>query len=106
MATTGQLIDTADKWLFEQEGSRSRNYTRNQLLMAMVSFHQHLLQQCHVMHSLPDFKARRLKLGLSLREVAKATGVSAATISRAEHGNEMELSNAQKLDRFYAGNGA
>lgn len=104
--TTGQLIDTADKWLFEQEGSRSRNYTRNQLLMAMVSFHQHLLKQCHVMHSLPDFKARRLKTGLSLREVAKATGVSAATISRAERGNEMELSNAQKLDRFYAGNGA
>ena len=64
------------------------------------------LCQAHVMPSLRDFKERRLKTGLSLREVAKATGVSAATISRAEHGKEMELGNALKLDGFYARNGA
>lgn len=67
---------------------------------------QSLLQQTHVMPSLLAFKERRLKLNLSLRDVTKATSVSAATISRIERGNEAEFNNVLKLDRFYASNGA
>lgn len=81
-------------------------YTIGMYIAAIQKEQGQALCQSHVMPSLRDFKERRLKLGLSLREVAKATGVSAATISRAEHGKEMELSNAQKLDGFYARNGA
>lgn len=51
------------------------------------------------------FKERRQMLRMSLREVAKAANVSAATISRAERGKELELSSAQKLDSYYAANG-
>lgn len=59
-----------------------------------------------VMPSLLAFKARRQKLRLSLREVAKKTKVSAATISRIENGREADYNNVKTLHEWYASNGA
>lgn len=60
-----------------------------------------------VMPSLHIFKERRYKLKLTLRQVAKETNVSAATISRIER-SEVECSyhNIVQLDDFYCRNGA
>lgn len=54
---------------------------------------------------LVEFKKRRMKLDMSLRDVTKVTGVSAATISRIEQGKEAEYNNVMKLDSYYATNG-
>lgn len=59
-----------------------------------------------VMPSLLTFKARRQKLGLSLREVAEKTKASAATISRIENGKEADYSNVKSLHEWYSSNGA
>jgi len=58
------------------------------------------------MPSLLSFKERRAKLKLSLRDVAKETGVSPATISRIERGNECDFGNVKALDDWYSSNGA
>jgi DNA-binding XRE family transcriptional regulator len=60
-----------------------------------------------VVPSLHTFKERRDKIGLTLRQVAKITKVSAATISRIERGEgECSYHNVAKLDDFYCSNGA
>lgn len=59
-----------------------------------------------VMPSLHEFKARRQKLRLPLREVANKTKVSAATISRIENGHEADYTNVKSLHEWYASNGA
>lgn len=43
----------------------------------------------------------RIKLGLSQQDVAKSTGVSGATICRAEHGMEVGLDTAFRLAKFF-----
>lgn len=43
----------------------------------------------------------RERLGLSLREVSKATGVNLSTLSRVEHGEELTLNNAVALSKFF-----
>lgn len=65
-----------------------------------------LLSLYNVMPSLISFKERRTKLKLSLRDVAKETGVSPATISRIERGNECDFGNVKALDDWYSCNGA
>lgn len=60
-----------------------------------------------VMPSLHIFKERREKLKLTLRQVAKETKVSAATISRIERAEgECSYHNVVQLDDFYCRNGA
>ncbi len=60
-----------------------------------------------VMPSLHLFKERRDKLNLTLRQVARITHVSAATISRIERGEgECSYHNVVQLDDFYCRNGA
>jgi transcriptional regulator with XRE-family HTH domain len=54
-----------------------------------------------MMPSLCDFKERRNLLGFSLRQVAKATGVSPAAISRIERGREAYYSNVKTLHEYY-----
>lgn len=44
---------------------------------------------------------KRTKMGLSLRDVEKGTGVSAPTISRAERGDDLILSHAVALARYF-----
>lgn len=59
-----------------------------------------------VMPSLHIFKERREKLKLTLRQVAKETNVSAATISRIERAEgECSYHNVVQLDDFYCHNG-
>jgi len=69
-----------------------------------------LLGLCGVMPSLHTFKQRRCKLKLTLRDtlrdVAKETGVSPATISRIERGNECDFGNVKALDDLYSSKGA
>lgn len=43
----------------------------------------------------------REKQGVSLRDAAKAAGISAATLSRVERGHVPDLLNALKLSEFY-----
>lgn len=52
------------------------------------------------------FKLRRDKLGLTLREAAKQSGVSASTISRMERNSNCDFNSVQKLDAFYSLSGA
>jgi predicted transcriptional regulator len=82
--------------------------TREQYLEAVsiIQAYHLQLQQPLVMPSLHDFKARRELLGFSLREVAKETGVSPATISRIERGNEADYSNVKSLHEYYVSNEA
>ena len=61
------------------------------------------LQQLHKCDDIA-YRPWRQRLGLSLRQVAKATGVSPATISRMEHGKECLLSNVMKVHEYYAKN--
>lgn len=75
------------------------NITRNEAVSRLLSLY-------NVMPSLLSFKERRLKLKLSLRDVAKETGVSPATISRIERGNECDFGNVKALDDWYSSNGA
>jgi DNA-binding transcriptional regulator YiaG len=49
------------------------------------------------------WKPIRERFHLSLRNVAKMTGLSISTISRIEHGKECYLSNVIKLSDFYNG---
>jgi len=56
------------------------------------------------MPSLTDFKAKRQQAGLSLRKVAKETGVSAATISRIERGCDADYGNVKRLHEWYGSN--
>ena len=104
--TTGQLIDIADKWLSDKETILSPDKSRNDMLMLMVSFHQHLLQQYHVMPSLLEFEKRRQKLALSVNEVAEATGVPKTAIKAIERKRLDKLNSVQKLHDYYASNGA
>lgn len=82
--------------------------TREQYLEAVniIQAYHLQLQQPLVMPSLHDFKARRELLGYSLRDVAKATGVSPATISRIERGNDADYTNVKKLHEWYVSNEA
>lgn len=50
---------------------------------------------------LSEFKKRRERSNLSLREVAKTSKVSAATISRIENGKPCDFVIAKKLHEFY-----
>lgn len=43
----------------------------------------------------------RLLLGLTIRDVATATGMSNAFICQVEHGCEISLTNARKLAAFF-----
>lgn len=67
---------------------------------------QPALQQTHVMLSLQDFKAQRLKLGLTLREVESMTGISNAYLSQLENGKikKPSFDVVQKLNNVYACN--
>lgn len=75
------------------------NITRNEAVSRLLGLYS-------VMPSLLSFKERRAKLKLSLRDVAKETGVSPATISRIERGNECDFGNVKALDDWYSINGA
>ena len=67
------------------------NITRNEAVSILLSL-------SNVMPSLICFKERRVKLKLSLRDVSKETGISSATISRIERGNECNFGNVKALD--------
>jgi len=43
----------------------------------------------------------RMEAGLGMRELAKYAGLSPATVSRVEAGNEPDIINALKLARFF-----
>lgn len=43
----------------------------------------------------------RLTLGLTIRDVQEATGLSNAFICQVEHGCEISLTNARKLSKFF-----
>jgi transcriptional regulator with XRE-family HTH domain len=43
----------------------------------------------------------RKAMGLTLRDVSKATGISLASVNRAERGRETTLSNAKKIAAFF-----
>lgn len=58
-----------------------------------------------VMPSLIDFKSRRQKLKLTLREVSEKTNVSISTISRIENGKGAEYTTVKALHEWYASNG-
>ncbi|NUP04591.1 MAG: helix-turn-helix transcriptional regulator [Polyangiaceae bacterium] len=45
------------------------------------------------------FRARRLALGVTCRELAKASGLAQGSIVNAEHGNTLLPSNLEKLER-------
>lgn len=77
----------------------NHNITRSEAVSRLLSLYS-------VMPSLLSFKERRAKLKLSLRYVAKKTGVSPATISRIERGNECDFGNVKALDDWYSSNGA
>ena len=87
-----KILHTIDELL-------KHNITRNEAVFRLLSLY-------NVLPSLLSFKERRAKLKLSLREVAKETGVSPATISRIERGNECDFGNVKALDDWYSGNGA
>ena len=74
------------------------NITRNEAVSILLSL-------SNVMPSLICFKERRVKLKLSLRDVSKETGISSATISRIERGNECNFGNVKALDDWYSSNG-
>ena len=48
-----------------------------------------------------DLKQRRVGLGLSLRDVSEATGMTAATIVDVENGHNLGLDKAFKLSEFF-----
>lgn len=75
------------------------NITRSEAVSRLLSLYK-------VMPSLRSFKEHRKKLKLSLRDVAKETGVSPATISRIERGNECDFGNVKALDDWYSRNDA
>ena len=87
-----KILHTIDELL-------KHNITRNEAV-------SRLLRLYNVMPSLLSFKERRANLKLSLRDVAKKTGVSPATISRIERGNECDFGNVKALDDWYSSNGA
>lgn len=87
-----KILHTIDELL-------KHNITRTEAVKRLLSLY-------NVMPSLLSFKERRDKLKLSLRDVAKGTGVSPATISRIERGNECDFGNVKALDDWYSSNGA
>lgn len=46
-------------------------------------------------------REERQRLGLRMREVVAAVGISLATISRLEYGEDPQLTTARKLAAFY-----
>jgi len=87
-----KILHTIDELL-------KHNITKSEAVFRLLSLY-------NVMPSLLSFKERRGKLKLSLRDVAKETGVSPATISRIERGNECDFGNVKALDDWYSSNGA
>lgn len=87
-----KILHTIDELL-------KHNITRNEAVSRLLNLY-------NVMPSLLSLKERRAKLKLSLREVAKVTGVSPATISRIERGNRCDFGNVKALDDWYSNNGA
>ena len=87
-----KILHTIDELL-------KHNITRNEAVSRLLNLY-------NVMPSLLSLKERRAKLNLSLREVAKVTGVSPATISRIERGNRCDFGNVKALDDWYSNNGA
>ena len=86
-----KILNTIDELL-------KHNITRNEAVYRIMSYQS-------IMPSLASFKERRSQLKLSLRDVAKQTGVSPATISRIERGNECDFGNVKALDDWYSING-
>ena len=52
--------------------------------------------------SVPEFKIMRVRLNMSMQDVANKTGVSKATISRLEMGKDVMAKNERKLNEFYS----
>lgn len=86
-----KILQTIDELL-------KHNINRNEALSQILSLYNSI-------PSLLYFKDRRTKLNMSLRDVAKKTGVSHATISRIERGNECDFGNVKALDEWYSNNG-
>jgi len=58
------------------------------------------------MPDLTAFKARRNAVNIKLIDLSDASGVSIATISRLENGNEVEYNNVKKVHDVLIANGA
>lgn len=91
-ATSGDIatdtIESYETWLENQLIHRVNKYEgKDSFLNYMPKYWQ-----------LSDY---RISNELSLRDVAKETGISAATISRLERGQESEHGNWIKLIEFY-----
>ena len=85
----------------------------NALLMlvewSMIQYHDEKVKNLgisNIMPSFRDFYHRRKKLGLSMQDVEKNTGVSKATISRLEKGKEVFFGNVKAINDFYFNSGA
>ena len=52
--------------------------------------------------SISEFKIRRIKLNMSMQDVADKTGISKATISRLEQGKDVLSKTEKKLNEFYS----
>ena len=81
-------------WIFQAMQQYAEEYHKDKILNLKKSDHEHSLP-----YTLNDM---RLKLKLSLRDVAKKTGVSASTISRIERGSDCDFRSVKALYEFYS----
>ena len=99
------VIVEAKVILFEEDTTKIIEEMNTYQFKVIPTFDPSLpnLQQLHKCDDIA-YRPWRQRLGLSLRQVAKATGVSPATISRMERGKECILSNVMKVHEYYAKN--
>ncbi len=83
-------------WIFQAMQQYAEEYHKYKILNLKKSDYEPSLP-----YALKDI---RLKLKLSLRDVAKKTGVSAPTISRIERGNDCDFGSVKALYEFYSTN--
>lgn len=106
--TDEELLTVARSYAAAWNTKEEQDVARVSFIHA-VRWYEAKLRQCNVMLSLQDFKALRLKSGLTLREVEERTGISNAYLSQLENKKikRPSFDTVLKLTDFYSScNGA
>jgi DNA-binding XRE family transcriptional regulator len=104
MSKPSEFVLTTEQMIEAREAmERDRANIASKILFGETSVPIGVYKPRYYKYDETDWRGLREKRGLGLREVAKFTGLSPATISRIERGKDSLVTNLNKLKAFYNG---